>query len=183
MTVDPEERLGLFDDQLLEYEIFLEDFFLDIATQKRTNLKIALINTYLLIHNGLTQNELKTLSDKIYKRTKNKVRKMSIGAISTYLSVLSGFGVKKQRIEGTHKYEYRFPVKIESTIDIGIEMGLESFLKLEVFLNQKKKDLKKLEKESKKGASELNQNIEDLLEVFDYYRTLFKQLHSEGVKK
>ncbi len=173
MTVE-EEQSHLFDGKLRKYEDRLVEILLDIAKSKRTTPKMSTIASYLLIHGNLTQKELKKLTG------------LSMGTISTYLSVMIGTGnFRKQRIPGTHTFIYSFSGELEVLTTRAIEIALSSLGSLESFLKNKREVLKKLIEQSKEGAEHLSQRIEDLLESFEIYKKIFPPngTSAEGIQK
>jgi len=152
----------LFSKRLRKYEDKIVEFLLDIAESKRVNPKISTISSYILIHEKLTQKELKELTD------------FSMGSVSTFLSVMTGTGaIQKERIPQTHTFKYSFAGKLEDLTTKGIEIALSTFGPLETYLKNKKKDLKKLTEQSKEGAEHLLQRTDELLNVFEIYKILF----------
>ena len=168
MTIDnntkteEEEPSHLFNDKLSKYEDELVEILLDISKSKRVNPKMSTIACYLFIHGGLTQKEIKQLTG------------FSMGTISTYLSVMTGTGnFQKQRIPGTHKFKYSFSGELEVLTTRAIEIVLNSFDSIEIFLKKKKEELNKLIEQSKKGAQHLSLRIEELLKSFEVYKKIF----------
>ena len=45
-----------------------------------------------------------------------------------------------------------------------------------VYLNGKKKELKKLMEQNKKGAEHLSQRIDELLDIFEFYKQIFPMM-------
>jgi len=169
MTVeeDKETISHLFSNKLRKYEDKIVEFLLDIAKTKRVNPKISTISSYLLIHGKLTQKELKKLTE------------FSMGSISTFLSVMTGTGVfQKERIPHTHTFTYSFIGELEDLTTKGIEIALSSFSPLDIYLKNKKNELKKYIEQSKKGAQLLFNRIDELLEAFEIYKFLFPLLTS-----
>ncbi len=155
----------LFNEKFRKYEEKLVAFLLDISQIKRVNPKISIISSYLLIHEKLTQKELKELTG------------FSMGSISTLLSVMTGTeAFKKERIIHTHTYTYSFSGNLEDLTTKGYEIALSSFSSFERFLKNKKKELNILIEQSKEGAEHLSQRIEELLESFEIYENLFPML-------
>ncbi|MDX1798057.1 MAG: hypothetical protein R3255_05365 [Candidatus Lokiarchaeia archaeon] len=164
MTIEEEkaEIDHLFNDKLRKYEDRLVDLILDIAQSKHVNPKISKISSYLLIHEKLTQKELKKLTD------------FSMGSISTYLSVMTGTGVYlKERIPKTHTYTYSFLGNLEDLTTMGFEIALKSIDSLERYFNSKKKELQKLIQNSQKGAEHLFSRIDELIMAFEIYKVVF----------
>ncbi|MFX1309156.1 MAG: MarR family transcriptional regulator [Promethearchaeota archaeon] len=167
MTVeeDTESYSHLFSEKLQKYEEKIVDLLLDIAKSKHVNPKISTISSYLLIHDKLTQKELKKLTG------------FSMGSISTLLSVMTGTGTfQKERIPRTHTFTYSFTGELKDLTTKGIEIALSTFGPLETYLKIKKKELKKLIEQSKEGADHLLQRIDELLETFEIYKILFPMM-------
>ncbi|MFW9970951.1 MAG: MarR family transcriptional regulator, partial [Candidatus Odinarchaeota archaeon] len=174
MTVEEEiENYNhLFSDKLRKYEDKLVEILLNIAQSKRANPKISRLSSYLLIHEALTQKELKKLTD------------LSMGSISTYLSVMTGTGVFiKERIPHTHTFKYSYLGKIEDLTIKGIELAISSIIPLENYLKNKKKQLNKLINQSKKGADHLSHRIDELIESFEIYKTLYPLIYNDIMEK
>ncbi|MFX0082224.1 MAG: hypothetical protein ACFE94_10785 [Candidatus Hodarchaeota archaeon] len=167
-------EIRLFDDNLRKYEEELVEIILNISKSKRVNPKVARIACYLLIHGKLTQKELKELTG------------FSMGTISTYLSVMAGTGYfQKQRIEGTHTFEYSFSGELETLTTQAIEFAIKHIGSFEDFLKNKQKDLKKLIEQSKVGAEHLSLRIEELLNSFEIYKIVYPydELPVEKIQK
>jgi DNA-binding transcriptional regulator GbsR (MarR family) len=170
MTIEEEktEINNLFNDKLRKYEDKLVELILDIAQSKRVNPKISTISSYLLIHEKLTQKELKELTN------------FSMGSISTYLSVMTGTGVYvKERIPKTHTYTYSFLGNLEDLTTMGFEIALKSIDSLEKYFKIKKRELNKLIEGSKKGAEQLLKRINELLAAFEIYKLLFPVINQD----
>ncbi|MFX1377049.1 MAG: hypothetical protein ACFFA0_14685 [Promethearchaeota archaeon] len=164
MTIeeDSRNRKHLFSEKLNKYEDKIIKFIVDIGTQKRVNPKMLQISSYLLIHGNLTQKELQKLTG------------YSIGTISTYLSVMIGMGrFQKERIPKTHTFKYSYSGNLEDLTIRGIDLMINSFISIGVFLNNKKKELKKLKEQDKQGAEHLSQRIDELLDIFKFYEEEF----------
>ena len=155
----------LFDEKLRKYEEKLVSFFTDIGEQKRVNPKFLKMSAYLFIHKKLTQKQLKELTG------------FSSGTISTFLSVMLGTGFfEKKMIPGTHTCIYRYKADLEDLTLNGLNTALKSFVESETFLKNKFKMLKNLIKHEKKGASHLSQRIEEILDIFIFYKELFPKM-------
>ena len=164
---EEEEQNHLFDDKLRRYEDRLVEILLDIGKSKRANPKMAAIACYLLIHEKLTQKELKKLTG------------FSMGTLSTYLSVMTGTGnFQKIRIPHTHTFMYSISGKLEVLTTRAVEVVLRSLDSIGLFLKNKNEILKKLIGQSKKGAKQFSERIEEMLYSFDIYKKIFP---SDGV--
>jgi DNA-binding transcriptional regulator GbsR (MarR family) len=126
------------------------------------------ITSHLLIHGSLTQKEIKELTG------------LSIGTISTYLSVLLSTGrLVKNRIPGTHTYTYSFSGSLEDLGAKGLQGALKSIENSVGFLKNKKGDLKKLAAQSKKGATHIANRIDEILGAFEAYKQIFADFKLE----
>ena len=164
---EEEKHSHLFDAKLRKYEDKLVEILLDIGQSKRANPKMAAISCHLLIHGKLTQKEIKELTG------------FSMGTVSTYLSVMTGTEhFQKQRIDGTHTFTYSFSGKLEVLTTRAIEVAVSSLGSIEIYLKNKIETLKKLIGQSKKGAKQFSERIEEMLYSFDIYKKIFP---SEGV--
>jgi len=164
---EEEKHSHLFDAKLRKYEDKLVEILLDIGQSKRANPKIAAISCHLLIHGKLTQKEIKELTG------------FSMGTVSTYLSVMTGTEhFQKQRIDGTHTFTYSLSGKLEVLTTRALEIAVGSLDSIEIYLKNKIETLKKLVGQSKKGAKQLSQRIDELIESFEIYKKIFS---SEGI--
>jgi len=165
MTIQ-EEPNRLFDRKLRKYEDKIIELLLDIAQQKRANLKPSMISSYLLIHEELTQKELKELTG------------LSMGTISTFLSVMTGAGsfIEKRRIPKTHTFVYSFSGKLGDLTVKSLEIAVKSIISIDGYLRNTILKLDKLDEQGKKGAKHLSQRIAELLDSFAYYKELFPGL-------
>lgn len=156
------DRKHLFSDKLRKYEDKIANFTVDIGTRKRVNPKMLQISSYLLVHGSLTQKELQELTG------------FSMGTISTYLSVMIGMGrFQKERIPKTHTFKYSYSGNLEEMTIRGIDVMISSLTSMDSYLTGKKKELKKLMEQKKEGAEHLTQRIDELLDVFEFYKAIF----------
>ncbi|MFX0023540.1 MAG: MarR family transcriptional regulator [Candidatus Hermodarchaeota archaeon] len=161
-----------FNDKFQKYEDKIVKIILDVAESKRVNPKISTISSLILIHERLTQKELKQLTG------------FSMGSISTFLSVMSSTGaIKKERIPHTHTFIYLFSGNLEDLTTKGIEIALNSFMSFENYLKIKKQELNKYVEQSKKGAKHISQRIDQLLETFEIYKVLFPVITSNTTEE
>jgi len=159
------DRKHLFSDKLRKFEDKMVDFIVDIGTRKRINPKMLQISSYLLIHGSLTQKELQELTG------------FSMGTISTYLSAIVGVGgFQKERIPKTHTFRYSYSGNLEEMTTRGIDVMISTLTSMGVYLNGKKKELKKLMEQNKKGAEHLSQRIDELLDIFEFYKQIFPMM-------
>ena len=162
----------LFDIKLKKYEEQLVAFFTDIGEQKRVNSKFLKMSSYLFIHKKLTQKLLKKLTG------------FSTGTISTFLSVMLGTEFfEKKMIPGTHTCSYRSNATLEDLTSKGLDTAIQSFLLSEVFLKDKIGTLDDLIKQNKKGASHLSQRIDEILDIFKFYKELFPEMMNKKLEE
>jgi len=162
----------LFDEKLQKYEEKLVEFFTDIGEQKRVNPKFLKMSSYLFIHKKLTQKQIKELTG------------FSTGTISTFLSVMLGTDFfEKKMIPGTHTCLYRYKGELEDLTSKGLDTALQSFIPSEIFLKDKNNTLKSLINKDKKGASHLSQRIEEILDIFKFYRKLFPEMMDKKLEE
>jgi len=159
---EEEEQSHLFDGKLSIYEDKLVEILLNIGQSKRVNPKMAAISCYLLIHGKLTQKEIKELTG------------FAIGTVSTFLSVMVGTGnFQKIRVPHTHTFMYSISGKLGVLTTRAVEVAVSSLGSIEIYLKNKKEILKKLIEQNKKGAKHLSNRIEELLDSFEIYKTIF----------
>jgi hypothetical protein len=92
---------------------------------------------------------------------------------------MTGTGAfQKERIPKTHTFTYSFKGEIEDLTTKGVEIALNSFSPLEIYLKNKKNELKKFIEQSKRGAQHLFNRIDELLEAFEIYKFLFPLITS-----
>jgi hypothetical protein len=128
------------------------------------------ISSYLLIHGSLTQKELRELTG------------LSTGTISTFLSVMIGAGrFQKELIPKTHTFRYSYSGNIDEMTIRGIDIMINSLTSMGVYLKGKKKNLKELEIQNKKGAKHLSQRIDELLDIFEFYKEVFPGVYRKGL--
>ena len=153
---ETKDQINFYSEKLKKYESKLAEFFVDIGTRKRVNNNILQISSYLLIHGSLTQKELKKLTG------------LSMGTISTILSVVLGMGrFQKEKIPKTHTYRYSYYGDLAELTIRGIDVMISSLTSMGVYLENKKNQLLELKAQNKKGAEHLIQRIEELLDIFD----------------
>ncbi|MFX1279431.1 MAG: hypothetical protein ACFFA3_08440 [Promethearchaeota archaeon] len=161
-TEETKGKIYLFSEKLKKYEDKLAEFFVDIGTRKRVNNNMLQLSSYLLIHGSLTQKELKKLTG------------LSMGTISTILSVMLGMGrLQKEKIPKTHTYRYSYYGDLAELTIRGIDVMMNSLTSMGVYLENKKKQLLDLKSLNKKGAEHLAQRIGELLEIFEFYKEVF----------
>ncbi|TFF91748.1 MAG: hypothetical protein EU543_06215 [Promethearchaeota archaeon] len=141
----------LHEGKIRSYEKKLIEFLVDIGKKKGTNETLSAIIGYFLIHNRLTQSELKELSG------------FSRGAISENLTILTNFHfVHKEFIEGTRKYQYSIG---DSMSYVAENVSLIKSLKAEEllnFMNKKISYLKAMDNKKKHGFNLLLKRLEEL---------------------
>jgi len=147
-----------FKGKIRDYERTLIKFFIDIGKNKDTPSKIQEILGYLIIHNKLTQANLKELTG------------YSAGTISTILGNLIELGVvQKERIAMSNKYIYSMIGDLPQIFERSSDVSIEQFTIITKFLNDKLNELEEFRAED--GYSNLRTQINVLL---DGYKKVMK---------
>ena len=143
-----------FRGKIKEYEKTLIKFFVDIGKNKDTPAKVQEILGYLIIHDKLSQSNLKELTG------------FSTGTISTTLGNLVKLGVvKKERIATSNKYLYSMIGDLPKIFETSSDVSIEQFTIISKFINTKITELKKYE--GKEGYDKLRTQLNILLSGFD----------------
>lgn len=160
-----------FKGKIKDYEKTLIRFFIDIGKNKDTPPKVQEILGYLMIHNKLTQSNLKELTG------------YSTGTISTTLYNLVELGVvQKERIALSNKYQYSLFGDIPQIIERSSEVSLEQSTIISKFLDDKLNELEEFR--NKEGYTNLHTQINVLLsglkKVFKMFPSITKTLSDKG---
>jgi len=140
--------------KIKDYEKTLIKFFIDIGKNKDTPSKVQEIFGYLIIHNKLTQSNLKELTG------------YSTGTISSTLGNLMKLGVvQKERIVLSNKYQYSLTGDLPQLIERTSEVSHEHFTIISKFLGNKLNELD--EYRDKEGYTNLHTQINVLLGGFN----------------
>jgi len=143
-----------FKGKIKDYEKTLIKFFIDIGKNKDAPSKVQEILGYLMIHNKLTQSNLKELTG------------YSTGTISSTLSNLVMLGVvKKERIAMSNKYQYLLTGNLPQIIERTSEVSSEHFTIISKFLDDKLNELDEFR--NKEGYINLHTQINVLLGGFN----------------
>ncbi|MFX0048560.1 MAG: hypothetical protein ACFE8G_10390 [Candidatus Hermodarchaeota archaeon] len=143
-----------FKGKIKDFEKTLIKFFVDIGKNKDTPAKVQKILGYLIIHNKLSQSNLKELTG------------YSIGTISTTLGNLVELGVvKKERIESSNKYQYSIIGDLPKIFETSSEVSIEQFTEISKFMKIKLLELNEFNK--KEGYTILHTQINVLLDGFE----------------
>lgn len=142
-----------FKGKIKEYEKTLIKFFIDIGKNKDTPAKVQEILGYLIIHNKLSQSNLKELTD------------YSTGTISTTLSNLIELGVvKKERIAMSNMYLYSMIGDLPKIFEKSSDVSIEQFTLISKFVENKLGELEEFK--GKDGYSNLHTQINMLLDGY-----------------
>ncbi len=119
-----------FKGKIRDYEKTLIKFFLDIGKNKDTPAKIQEILGYLIIHDKLSQSNLKELTG------------YSTGTISTTLGSLIELGVvQKERIERSNKYLYSMVGDLQKIFETSSDVSIEQFTIISKYIEGKLNEL------------------------------------------
>ena len=139
--------------KIKDYEKTLINFFVDIGKTKDTPAKVQEILGYLIIHNKLSQSNLKELTG------------YSTGTISTTLGNLIELGVvQKERITSSNKYQYSMIGDLPKIFETSSEISLEQFTLLSKYVSDKLDELE--ESKGKTGYKNLHTQISVLLDGY-----------------
>ncbi|MFX1289255.1 MAG: MarR family transcriptional regulator, partial [Promethearchaeota archaeon] len=142
-----------FRGKIKDYEKTLIKFFIDIGKHKDTPAKIQEILGYLIIHDKLSQSNLKELTG------------YSSGTISATLGKLVELGVvQKERIASSNMYLYSMIGDLPKIFETSSEVSIEQFTIISKFMENKLKELE--EYKSKEGYKNLHTQINVLLDGF-----------------
>jgi len=142
-----------FRGKIKDYEKTLIKFFIDIGKNKDTPAKIQEILGYLIIHDKLSQSNLKELTG------------YSSGTISVVLGNLVELGVvQKERIASSNLYLYSKVGDLPKMFETSSEVSIEQFTLISKFMENKLNELE--EYKGKKGYANLRNQINVLLDGF-----------------
>ena len=151
LTQDQDFR---FKGKIKDYEKTLIKFFIDIGNNKDTPQKVQEILGYLIIHNKLTQSNLKELTG------------YSTGNISSTLSNLIKLGiVQKERVAMSNKYQYSLAGNLPQIVERTSDISSEHFVIISKFLDDKLNELDEFK--DKEGYKNLRTQINVLLGGFN----------------
>ena len=154
-----------FEGKMKDYEQKIIDFFKEMAVLKEESEKSAIIKGYLLVHDSLTQKQLK------------KLTRFSIGSISTYLNALMSIGLcEKRLILGTHAFKYSFAGELDQILEKSTILIQEQYNEMEEFLKRKLKELNNDDNPSKKGHDILKARMNELIKFFQIVQEVSKSL-------
>lgn len=139
--------------KIKDYEKTLINFFIDIGKNKDTPAKVQEILGYLIIHNKLSQSNLKELTG------------YSTGTISTTLGNLIKLGVvQKERITSSNKYLYSMIGDLPKIFETSSDVSIEQFSLMSKYISNKLDELE--ESKGKTGYINLHTQINVLLEGY-----------------
>ncbi|QEE14406.2 hypothetical protein DSAG12_00219 [Promethearchaeum syntrophicum] len=114
-----------FDDKLRKFEKELLDYFVEVGLEKGRNDIDSHILGYLMLHQNLTQKQIRELSRELF--IKNTKRGISNGSISAFLNgIYSKIGIlKKDKVEGSnYLFEYSLSRHISRSTLESTKIGL-----------------------------------------------------------
>jgi DNA-binding transcriptional regulator GbsR (MarR family) len=142
-----------FKGKIRDYEKTLIKFFIDIGKNKDTPAKIQEILGYLIIHDKLSQSNLKELTG------------YSTGTISTTLGSLIELGVvQKERIAGSNKYLYSMIGDLQKIFETSSDVSIEQFTIISKYIEGKLNELE--EYKDQEGYENLSTQINVVLEGY-----------------
>ncbi|MHA1147532.1 MAG: hypothetical protein ACTSR8_04750 [Promethearchaeota archaeon] len=158
------DQSHIFEGKILEYKHEFMDFFIEVNTSRGQTPTMCKIMGNLLIHENLTQSQLKELTD------------LSVGSISTNFSALVSIGiVKKKRIPGTHSYEYSVNIDLTRNFASSFRMGLQYLNQAADFLESKKKELEVRFKEDGEEFPLFLNIMQDVSNVIHLYAKIYEE--------
>jgi len=139
-----------FRGKIQDYEKILIKFFIDIGKNKETPAKVQEILGYLIIHDKLSQPNLKELTG------------YSTGTISTTLGILIELGVvQKERIASSNQYLYSMIGDLPQIFERSSDISIEQFTLISKYMGNKLDELENFR--AKKGYDNLHTQINVLL--------------------
>jgi len=142
-----------FKGKIRDYEKTLIKFFIDIGKNKDTPAKVQEILGYLIIHDKLSQSNLKELTG------------YSTGTISTTLGNLIALGVvKKERIASSNKYLYSMIGDLPQIFERSSEVSIDQFTLISKYIETKLNELQNFR--DKEGYNTLHTQINVLLKGY-----------------
>ena len=140
--------------KIRDYEKTLIRFFIDIGKNKDTPSKVQEILGYLIIHNKMSQSNLKELTG------------YSTGTISTTLGNLIELGVvKKERIATSNMYQYSMIGDLLKIFETSSDVSIEQFTLINKFVESKLSELEEFK--DKDGYKNLHTQINVLLDGYN----------------
>lgn len=157
----------IFEDKIREYELQLINFALAIGKRRGQSPIITKLLTYLLIHEQLTQKQLKELTG------------FSIGSISTHLTAMMSMGfIDKRFIPGTHTNTYFLKIDLGQNLSNLKKMSLSYLNQAREFLKSKREDLNKIIDKKKEGLEIIINRFNEIEVVLQIYAKLVEMLIS-----
>jgi DNA-binding transcriptional regulator GbsR (MarR family) len=142
-----------FKGKIKDYEKTLIRFFIDIGKNKDTPAKVQEILGYLIIHNKLSQSNLKELTG------------YSTGTISTTLGNLVKLGVvQKERMASSNEYQYSMIGDLPKIFETSSDVSIEQFTLISEYIESKLNELEEFR--GKEGYNNLHIQINVLLNGF-----------------
>ncbi|TFG21817.1 MAG: MarR family transcriptional regulator [Promethearchaeota archaeon] len=155
----------IFEGKIREYELQLINFALAIGERRGQSPIITNLLTYLLIHEQLTQKQLKQLTG------------FSIGSISTHLTAMMSMGfIDKRFIPGTHTNTYFLKIDLGPNLSNLKKMSLSYLNQAREFLKSKREDLNKIIDKKKEGLETILNRFNEIEVVLQIYAKLVEML-------
>lgn len=157
----------IFEGRILEFEMDLVEYHLNMVVPTPESKKLALIRAYLSIHGQLTQGQLKELTN------------FSISTISTNLTNLITAGYIKRKMKpGTHEYIY-FPTPASEDY---IDQALGNVKPDIDFLKIKINELGEIDDSTnKKGYALLLSRLKETLRTFQIYHEILDAIQNPDI--
>ena len=164
-----QEKDFRFKGKIKHYEKTLIKFFIDIGNNKDTPQKVQEILGYLIIHNKLTQSNLKELTG------------YSTGNISSTLGNLIKLGiVQKEKVAMSNEYQYSLTGDLPQIVERTSDISSEHFVITSKFLEDKLNELDEFR--NKEGYDNLHTQINVLLGGFNKVLSIASSM-SETISK
>jgi len=156
--------------KIKEFEDRLINFFVKAGQLKGQNVTFSTIIGCFLIHNSLTQDQVRELTG------------FSKGSVSTNLNALEEYGfLKKKLIKGTRKYLYSFGGDFSRLSANTGAFKKEVNEKAKKFFQSKIKELNEFK--DKKGYKILSERLSDIMKFLEIHKKLIDHImDSEFIK-
>ncbi|MFX1295175.1 MAG: hypothetical protein ACFFD2_10035, partial [Promethearchaeota archaeon] len=163
--------LHIFEEDIIKFEHILIEYITETRKFKRRSDIESHIIAYLILHQKLTQKQIRDLSLIFYKKGARKG--ISIGSISSVLNQLVEWGaVKKIKLESKKDtYIYSISGDLLQFFTQAHTIGLKMVNQIIDFFNQKELALNRItsnEVKNSKFYSILSQRVSEILKVFNF---------------
>ena len=158
----------IFGTGVRNYETRLIKLLVKMGASKGQNERFSAIIGYLLLHDSLTQKELKELTG------------FSLATVSINLNILMGMGsITKRLVKGTHEFEYSLGDDISAVASSTSMLKKETNDENVAFFSEKIEELKQFGKENVKDVDAhgfLSRRMEEMLEFFTLQREILEEI-------